>query len=225
MLNFETKSGELTIGNGKSVGILRLEKVFITKLAMASILFNYEKFMEETNEMRSKFSAKRGLAVLILFALCASFLPNPALAAPVRNSTVAWDTGLGTVVLDISHGGEGTAPDTLTANAELEGNLTALGFTVVWAKGGINSLVRSLSRELAPKGIRVNGIAPRSINIGTFDSLYSEDELPNLEEKIPLGRLGSPEDIANVVVFLASDLSSFITGEVILVDGGRTYCG
>jgi 3-oxoacyl-[acyl-carrier protein] reductase len=93
------------------------------------------------------------------------------------------------------------------------------------SKGGINSLVRSLSRELAPKGIRVNGIAPRSINIGTFDSLYSEDELPKLKKQIPMGRLGSPEDIANVVVFLSSDLSSFITGEVILVDGGRTYCG
>jgi 3-oxoacyl-[acyl-carrier protein] reductase len=91
------------------------------------------------------------------------------------------------------------------------------------AKGGLNSLVRSLSRELAPKKIRVNGIAPRSIKSELLDRIYTKEYLLQMEKEIPIGRMGTYEDIAHVVVFLASDLSSFITGETILVDGGRTF--
>ncbi len=91
------------------------------------------------------------------------------------------------------------------------------------AKGGLNSLVRSLSRELAPKKIRVNGVAPRSIKSELLDRIYTKHYLLQMEKEIPLGRMGTYEDIAHVVVFLASDLASFITGETILVDGGRTF--
>ncbi len=91
------------------------------------------------------------------------------------------------------------------------------------SKGGINSLIRALSRELAPRGIRVNGVAPRTIDSEQLDQLYTEKERLKIVNQIPLGRLGKYEDIANVIVFLCSNLSSFITGEVILVDGGRTF--
>lgn len=91
------------------------------------------------------------------------------------------------------------------------------------SKGGINSLVRYFSRQLAPKGIRVNGVAPRTIDSEMLRFLYSEEERSKLLQEIPLRRLGTGKDVANVVAFLASDLASFITGEVILVDGGRTY--
>jgi 3-oxoacyl-[acyl-carrier protein] reductase len=91
------------------------------------------------------------------------------------------------------------------------------------SKGGINSLVRYFSRELAPKGIRVNGVAPRTIDSEVLRCLYSEQELARLRREIPLRRLGTGKDVANVVAFLASDLAGFITGEIILMDGGRTY--
>jgi 3-oxoacyl-[acyl-carrier protein] reductase len=91
------------------------------------------------------------------------------------------------------------------------------------SKGGLNSLVRAISRELAPKGIRVNAVAPRTIESELLSLLYSQDELLRLIKDIPIGRLGRNEDVANIVAFLASDLSAFITGETILADGGRTF--
>ena len=93
--------------------------------------------------MRNRYNARRGLAVLILLVFCASFLSNPAVSTPVRNSITAWGEDIGTIVLDVSHGGEGTAGETLDANAWLDGNLTEMGFTVVWARGGINSTILS----------------------------------------------------------------------------------
>jgi len=103
--------------------------------------------------------------------------------------------------------------------------ITGSGGSVAYAasKGGINSLVRALSRELAPRGIRVNGVAPRSIKGELLERLYSSEEIDAIKDKIPLNRLGTEEDVARVVLFLASELAGFVTGEVILVDGGRTF--
>jgi len=91
------------------------------------------------------------------------------------------------------------------------------------SKGGINSLVRALSRELALCNILVNGVAPRNIKTGTLGNLYSEEQLENFAKRIPLKRLGTPEEVADVVLFLCSSFSTYITGQIILIDGGRTF--
>lgn len=91
------------------------------------------------------------------------------------------------------------------------------------SKGGINSLTRALSRELAPRGIRVNGVAPRAIESEQLDGLYPKEELDRIKGEIPLKRLGTRQDVANAIAYLASDLSAFTTGEVLLLDGGRTF--
>lgn len=93
-------------------------------------------------------------------------------------------------------------------------------------------LIRVASRELGPKGILVNGVMPgwtkteRVIQIAKDRAMRenrSEEEvLKDLAKSIPLGRLGEPEEIANVILFLASNLSTYITGTLILVDGGST---
>jgi 3-oxoacyl-[acyl-carrier protein] reductase len=86
-------------------------------------------------------------------------------------------------------------------------------------KGGQNSFVKSLAKELAPSQIRVNAIAPGAIETRML-SKFSKEELKELEEDIPLGRLGHPDEIADVVSFLASKNSSYITGQVLSVNGG-----
>lgn len=87
------------------------------------------------------------------------------------------------------------------------------------SKFAVNGITKSLSRELAPKHIRVNAVAPGITNTDMVKSLPPEMIEP-LIKTIPLGRVGEPEDIANAFLFLASDLASYITGEILQVDGG-----
>lgn len=87
------------------------------------------------------------------------------------------------------------------------------------AKAGIIGFTKALAKELAPCGIRVNAIAPGIIDTDMISS-FSEQEISEMTKEIPCGRIGAPDDVANVALFLASDLASYITGEVINVSGG-----
>ena len=86
-------------------------------------------------------------------------------------------------------------------------------------KAAIIGLTRSLAMELAPSGIRVNAVAPGVIQTDMLKEV-GLDILPQLQEETPLGRLGTPEDIAHAVAFFADERSSFITGQVLSSDGG-----
>jgi NAD(P)-dependent dehydrogenase (short-subunit alcohol dehydrogenase family) len=90
-------------------------------------------------------------------------------------------------------------------------------------KQGVDGLTRVFSLALADRGIRVNAIAPGTIHTEMSEQVheYSEDWHRRVRARTPLGRLGTPEDVARTAVFLASDESDYITGETIRVDGGR----
>ena len=88
------------------------------------------------------------------------------------------------------------------------------------SKGGVNGMVRALALELAHKKITVNAVAPGAID--TPGAKSTEEAQKQTVAMIPLARMGQPEDIANAVVFLASGKSSYITGQIIVVDGGWT---
>ena len=87
------------------------------------------------------------------------------------------------------------------------------------SKAGIIGFTKSLALELGSRNIRVNVIAPGFIETEMTDNL-SENIIENWKNNIPLKRIGKPEDVANTCIFLASDLSDYITGQVIQVDGG-----
>jgi 3-oxoacyl-[acyl-carrier protein] reductase len=80
-------------------------------------------------------------------------------------------------------------------------------------------LTKTVAKEFASRGIRANAVAPGFIQTPMTDKL-SEEAKKTQTDFIGLGRLGTPEDVANVVLFLASDLSSYVTGQVVGVDGG-----
>ena len=86
------------------------------------------------------------------------------------------------------------------------------------SKFAVNGLTKSLARELAPKNIRVNAVAPGITETDMVANLPKEVIEP-LIKTIPLGRIGKPRDIANAFLFLASDMASYITGEILSVDG------
>lgn len=87
------------------------------------------------------------------------------------------------------------------------------------SKGAVNALTKSLARQLAGYGIRVNAVAPHAIETD-MSAQWSEEKRRAIIAEIPLHRLGLPEDVAQAVVYLASDAAGFITGEILDVNGG-----
>lgn len=89
------------------------------------------------------------------------------------------------------------------------------------SKGGMSLLMKSLAQELAPARIRVNSVAPGAVRTAiNTEAWETEHALKQLQKLIPYGRIGEPEDVARAVVWLASDLSDYVVGTSLFVDGG-----
>ncbi|WP_306060910.1 SDR family oxidoreductase [Natronococcus wangiae] len=94
------------------------------------------------------------------------------------------------------------------------------------SKGALRLLTYALAHRLGPEGIRVNAIHPGGIETAMMEDAHmGPDALDQFTQAIPSRRIGEPEDIAGVALFLASDLASYVNGESLVVDGGYTYTG
>ena len=95
------------------------------------------------------------------------------------------------------------------------------------SKGAVHTLTKQLALELAPHDINVNAVAPGMVRNGlsTHHCLADPERAERIEREIPLGRVGSPRDVANAVLFLASEEADHITGVVLPVDGGFLLSG
>jgi len=96
-------------------------------------------------------------------------------------------------------------------------------FGNVWygaTKAGVVAMTKGLARELGPHNVRVNAIAPSAIDTDMLKGVLTPEVRASVVARFPLGRMASADDVANLAVYLASDLASFITGETIAVDGG-----
>jgi len=89
------------------------------------------------------------------------------------------------------------------------------------SKGAVKLLTQAAAREAAPSGVRINGVAPGTVETALTLGLASSDDLARLgRERVPLARLGRPDEIGAAVAFLASDAASYVTGHILAVDGG-----
>ena len=119
----------------------------------------------------------------------------------------------------VKQGGGGTIVNMSSVNDEMAIPTIA---PYVASKGGVRQLTKAMALALADKGIRVNAVGPGSINTEMFALVNDTPEkLLNVMSRTPLGRAGEPSEVAKVCLFLASDDSSYITGQTIYPDGGR----
>ncbi len=102
--------------------------------------------------------------------------------------------------------------------ARFGGGLGALAYAT--AKGGISTMTKGLAREFAPLNIRVNAVSPGTVETNYHRSFSTPEGLDGVRASTPVGRLGTPEEIADAIVFLCSDQASFIHGQVIEINGG-----
>ncbi|MCE5201898.1 MAG: 3-oxoacyl-[acyl-carrier-protein] reductase [Synergistaceae bacterium] len=107
----------------------------------------------------------------------------------------------------------------ITSVTGLVGNAGQCNYAA--AKAGMTGFIKSLAREVGARGITVNAVAPGYVDTD-MTSVLSDDTRSSILKGIPVGRMGTPEDIAKTVAFLASDGASYINGQVIAVDGGMT---
>jgi 3-oxoacyl-[acyl-carrier protein] reductase len=99
----------------------------------------------------------------------------------------------------------------------LTGNIGQANYAA--SKAGVIGLTKSVAKELARKNITCNVITPGFIETD-MTKVLEDNQIKNIKNQIPLKRLGTPEDVANLIVFLSSDFANYITGQVISVDGG-----
>ena len=124
------------------------------------------------------------------------------------------------VAREMAKAGKGSIVNMSSVNAVLT-IPTIASYNV--SKGGINQLTRVMALSLADKGVRVNAVAPGTIatELAARAVLTSDDAKAKIMSRTPMKRLGQPSEIADTVAYLASDAASYITGEIVVVDGGR----
>ncbi|MBC7672806.1 MAG: glucose 1-dehydrogenase [Polaromonas sp.] len=122
----------------------------------------------------------------------------------------------------LPHLGEGSAIVNIASLAARDGGGGG-GLAYSAAKGAVLTLTRGLSKELAPRRIRVNCVSPGMIDTTFHDTFTSAEVRKMVASRTSIGREGTPEDVANAVLFLASDASAYITGESMEINGGLWF--
>jgi NAD(P)-dependent dehydrogenase (short-subunit alcohol dehydrogenase family) len=123
------------------------------------------------------------------------------------------------VVEVMSRQGSGSIVNVASVAAQRGGGLVG-GAHYAASKGGVISLTRSIAREFGPTGLRANTVCPSLIETAMLDGNINEQQMSSLLGQIPLGRAGHPIDVAGACLFLISELSAYVTGATIDVNGG-----
>ena len=219
------RKGALVTGSSRGIG--RAIALSLAEAGMnVCVNCSSERSLPAAQELAAQISATYGVKSLALVA-------NVASAEEAQTLVESAHTAFGR--LDVLVNNAGITRDGLVArmkeedfDAVIDVNLkgtfncckAATGqANYAASKAGVIGITKSLSRELAPRNVTVNAVAPGFIETDMTDAL-SDKQREAISSRIACGRLGQPEDVANLVKFLASDEAGYITGQVICIDGG-----
>ena len=201
-----------------------IEQRGVRALAIKANVGEHENIHHMIDEMEKEFGR-----VDILISNAASGVLKPAMELTERHWRWTMDINAGTLLPLAQHlvplmgdkGGHIIAVSSLGSVRALP-NYAAVGAS----KAALESLIRHLAAELAPKSIRVNAVSAGVVDTDALKHFPNRDEMLSFSlKKTPSGRLTTPEDVANIVLFLCSPLSSQIHGQTIIVDGGYSILG
>jgi NAD(P)-dependent dehydrogenase (short-subunit alcohol dehydrogenase family) len=153
--------------------------------------------------------------------------PGPVTEQTAESYAATFDTNVLGVILSMKHEVrvmQGQRSGSIINISSTYGHEGAAGASVyAGSKHAVEGITRSVAREIAKSGIRVNGVAPGPTDTGMLTRFTGTPQNKTaLATTVPMGRLGLSEELANAIVFIASDEASFITGHVLNVDGGKT---
>jgi len=153
--------------------------------------------------------------------------PGPVTEQTAESYAATFDTNVLGVILSLKHEVrvmQGQGSGSIINISSTYGHEGAAGASVyAGSKHAVEGITKSVAREIAKSGIRVNGVAPGPTDTGMLTRFTGTPEnKAALATGVPMGRLGLSEELANAIVFIASDKASFITGHVLNVDGGKT---
>lgn len=153
--------------------------------------------------------------------------PGPITAQTAETYAATFDTNVLGVVLSLKHEARvmqaqgGGSIVNISSTYGHEG--AAYASMYVGSKHAVEGITKSIALELAGSGVRVNAVAPGPTDTGMLDRFTGSDEVKaKLAAGVPLGRTGRPEEIATAILFISSDAASFVTGQILTADGGKT---
>lgn len=200
-----------------------------------------EAFFQRTDVGQSADVQRLVIAAVERFGALHVLVNNVGIAIPGSVTEISeddWNKTLNINLTSVWRGMKYAIPEMIKAGGGSIINLSSVqglvGFSgwsaYAASKGGINALTQQVAVDYAPQNIRVNAIAPGTImtpmNERIFEATEDKEALITTWNKLhPLGRFGQPEEVANVILFLASDESSFVTGAIVRVDGGLVIKG